>query len=864
MANIIASATGNFTVAGTWGAVDAASELNSSNSANYLDTTNRDSATFIPAAVAIDAVALRCYERAATPTGGGTFTVTLRNSTTSTDIQSVTVNYTDMHVSGAGWMLFKFGATHTPNGTDSYVIRCVASTAGSNVAFWVGSGSFNWSRKLRTTTTQAPSVNDHIMVCNEYTAAATFNTITVTMNNTAVTSWGPAVSGGFPDGIVVSGGGTLTWGTSGSTDYSFKYKGIFWIAGGGNVTVGTSGTPIPSTSTSDLWMDCASHGDTGILVEGGTFTHQGPTKANITLLTADAAAAATSFTCVSTTLWEVGDLICLAGTNKATADFNEERVLNTIPTATTFTITAGLTTARTFAAQYPAEVINKTQRCKIRGTSLSLCGWIRVIRTGVVLCRYAEMRFLGTGTTNKRGIDCQQATGGSVTVENCSMWEWHQDSIVFYTSGTSLGVNTGGNYNGIVIQSGSYFISGYTTQASSPLWSFDGNYTLGGSSAGWQLQFTSTNPSVFRNNRIAGNTSNTQPGIRFEFRNEGLLDFGGSAVAANWSGNVLHNCGIAGIHITYVSGLSFNADWPRIANLYLKDWLVYYNGRVADTSGIEVRGIVLIDPVFENLQTWGNGAGTAAGGFRVLAVPYTIVSDAVFINPSSGGSPISVAFDQTAFLNIQGGYFTARLEGGNLGVVATGRVAHSTSDLYLTLASGTVQIVCRNTKLSSTTPVSSISAANSDSTSVRVNRFGQTNGDHRSWFKRGTIKTDTVIFDTASPSERLTPNSASFKLVSSPRQHAVASGATKTVNARVRKSAVGDGTAYTGAQPRLMVRMNTEAGITSDTVLDTMTVAVGNWETLTGTTATVATDVVLEFFVDCDGTAGWVNVDDWS
>jgi hypothetical protein len=38
----------------------------------------------------------------------------------------------------------------------------------------------------------------------------------------------------------------------------------------------------------------------------------------------------------------------------------------------------------------------------------------------------------------------------------------------------------------------------------------------------------------------------------------------------------------------------------------------------------------------------------------------------------------------------------------------------------------------------------------------------------------------------------------------------------------------------------------------------------GQWQTLTYTTATFSNDGVAEFYVDCDGTTGWINVDDWS
>ena len=38
----------------------------------------------------------------------------------------------------------------------------------------------------------------------------------------------------------------------------------------------------------------------------------------------------------------------------------------------------------------------------------------------------------------------------------------------------------------------------------------------------------------------------------------------------------------------------------------------------------------------------------------------------------------------------------------------------------------------------------------------------------------------------------------------------------------------------------------------------------GQWEPLTYTTATFSSDGIAEFYVDCTGTAGWINIDDWN
>ena len=148
----------------------------------------------------------------------------------------------------------------------------------------------------------------------------------------------------------------------------------------------------------------------------------------------------------------------------------------------------------------------------------------------------------------------------------------------------------------------------------------------------------------------------------------------------------------------------------------------------------------------------------------------------------------------------------------------------------------------------------------------------QTSGQNKTWMRSGVLSLDTTLFNTASPSARLAPNQASPKLASAPLYSGrgfhkeVASGATSAVSVYVRKSATGSGDAasYDGNQPRLIVRRCVVAGITTDTVLATASGAAGSWEKLSGTTASVSEDCVLEFVVDCDGTAGWINVDDFA
>jgi hypothetical protein len=88
-------------------------------------------------------------------------------------------------------------------------------------------------------------------------------------------------------------------------------------------------------------------------------------------------------------------------------------------------------------------------------------------------------------------------------------------------------------------------------------------------------------------------------------------------------------------------------------------------------------------------------------------------------------------------------------------------------------------------------------------------------------------------------------------------------GSTATVKVWVRKSTAGDGAAYNGNEPRLILLLDTYTGYTSETVCDTMTASAGTWEQLTFTTAAISGNTAFSFVVDCDGTTGWINVDKW-
>jgi hypothetical protein len=147
---------------------------------------------------------------------------------------------------------------------------------------------------------------------------------------------------------------------------------------------------------------------------------------------------------------------------------------------------------------------------------------------------------------------------------------------------------------------------------------------------------------------------------------------------------------------------------------------------------------------------------------------------------------------------------------------------------------------------------------------VTSQRHDLVQDDNRWWEPAGEGRSDSVILHNTLITERLTPLSASLKLESSRVSINLKTTDTATVSVAVRESVVGDGTDYNGNRLRLVAKASLYAGLATDTVLDTATVASeGAWEALSGSISGMDRDTIIEFVVDGDGDAGWFNVGEW-
>lgn len=813
MATLFLNSSGNFTTAATWSLVDSTSFLNSETANTALTTSFVGSSTFTPGAITIDGIALKVFSRSASPTG--TMIIELFNNTLAASVAgtTVTINVSDIsNASSVGWVFFKFSAPVTLLVANLYSVRA-RTTSTAQVNLYRDGTAGNWSRCLRTTTTQAPAAADVLLLSGEYVSAGVNSTFTLTMDNTtSATTFGT---------VEVSSKSILRYGTAASTNYHLKLAGLVNLYADSLFEIGNSGTPIPSTSTASLEFANAVNVDFGIEARlASVFRTYGNAITQSALLAADASATATSLTTNVSTNWLNGNVIGLASTTRTAAE-TESKALTANAAGTTLTI-AALTNAHSGTSPTQAELINLTRNVKIFGTSLTLQTYINCVTTSIVDINNTELYFLGSNTTNKRGISVATSTG-TFNISGCALHD-------FGVSG-SLGVhaNSSANNNITVTNNNLYRIANnsiITTATSGTNCVYTGNIAMQNTTAGSTLLSFSDLVCTITNNIATGGVST---GILF-----GDIAFTSGTI----SGNIAHsNAGL---------GFSLSTITSQLSGI---------NGTILNstawrnnTTGMTLTNVLACQ--IDGYTSFGNnGIGLSFTGSVRNVTLKNLNCQAGTVLASTTGLGVS---SDTSDIIIENSVF------GNV-------TTHSTADVNITAANIYSEILFKNCLFGSTTEFLNINGTNSvPGSEWKSQRHDQTAGNHRTFKKYGTILIDTTIFNFGSPSARLTPNSASNKLEGSVLKIPVVSGTTASVSMWTRKSSVGDGTAYTGNQPRLILKANPAAGINSDVVLDTMTVATGIWEQLVGTTPVVTDNAVLEILVDCDGVAGWVNYDDFS
>lgn len=860
MAKRASIATGNFTAAGTWGLIDATmygqSETSQPVCATSYGTATR-SALYTPGAITVSHIGIKLANRTGTT---GTITVHIANNAhVEVAGTAVTINCADLPAAtntglNGGWHFFKLATPVTLAAATQYEVEAKTSSA-SQIQLHASATTNGLScALLDAATTGAPAAGDDLFVVGEYTGTGTSNSFTVTMDNTATTDFGSAPTAAnslLGPGIAICNKGTLTFGSTAATNYYLKVSNSVIVYSGGTFNIGTTGTPIPRDSTAVLEFDPAADGDYGLVVRNlGTFNAQGLSRTSgkdvvMCKLNTDEAAGQTTLGVDTDTGWLNGDDIVITSTTQ-TSTQGEKRTLNANANASDMTVSAGLTNAHSGTSPTQAEVLLLTRNVKIRSATSTLMAYVYCAPTSQVDIDWVEFSYLGENATNKRGIEVATTTGSfnmqystirdcedgmvytssaslnNLTISNNVFYNLTLSGIAFYitvaTSGTSLTITN--NYFATITGTG---ISLYDCGGT-----FTGNVVTGCSGAG--VSFNESNASY---GTVQNNTVHSCGSYGFILNSAATGSFiGTSDTIRTLSSFTIWRCVSGGFFTNSQAG-------SLMRNMVIDGFIFFGNGG---------RSIRLANP--------GGGAGTGAQYSNVVLTNITSNGDSTFattngieFGDNSASAPGYIIYENLRIIN------------NDFSTVSGIKTAH-TVDLEFTYPSiSHCSIYVENTKLGAATEVASGDyTALPKGSFIRFQKNDQTAGLHKTFSRYGTIIRETTTVHTGSQSFKMTPANATYKLESNSFYIAVANGATLTPSVYVYEDA-----SYNGARARLILKRNDAIGITSDTVIDTATASSdGAWEELTGTTDAATDDGVMEFIIDCDGTAGNLFVDSFT
>jgi hypothetical protein len=716
----------------------------------------------------------------------------------------------------------------------------------------------NIIRALVTTTNQAPAASDTLIVAGSYTGAGTSVPITVTMNDTSGTVYG---------NINISGKGTLTYGTSSSTNYRLVTSGSIGVSKSGSFLIGSTGSSFPATSTATVEFSLASAAGGFITVDGGVFAAYGDTgRIPNSKLAADVALGATATTISSSASgWKNGDLIAVPSTTRTAAD---AEVITLNADASGASLTHGAYAAAhggNSTTLVQATACNLTRNVKIFATTVANVTYITVNGDDPTLI-LNNVQMFGIGYTSPAvnsaiTMSTHLATNGTIDVQYCSI----------YQNPISLGIAA------VYVASNANFT----------LFNFKYNVVYGMATAFTTGIYSGANftspPTISYNCFIKSNTSGQVVSMydpRYNFNNNEInsstnasvyplflrltLATGTSYTIGNWDNNsVYSNAGVAGVVFSFYNnasvpismsgwrvwrnnapgitfwvtdasaGVMFATSTNLSAPVTLDSWYMFGNLTANIHFGMSTGPLVISNGIF-----WGGTTLTSNSCMVTSTAPFTTGSNAVkFITCTYGKDHLGNTSNFT----------TSILPAATLWALNYVSMYNCTFSGTETSGAG------RGGAIEG--PIGIISLKHNGAT-----------GSHKAFAQNSIISTDTTIYNVGTSSLRITPNSAAYRAFSPVVRIPVKSGNTCAVSVDVRRSATtsGDGSSYSGNQPRLMYHLNYLAGNTSETVGATATAAAGTWGTLTYTTPAVNEDCVLEFYVDCDGTVGWINVNNWS
>jgi hypothetical protein len=628
------------------------------------------------------------------------------------------------------------------------------------------------------------------------------------------------------------------------------------INNGGRYEIGSTTTPIPSAYTAIF--ECVGHANTdiGIVVwEGGTFLAHGANDRTIrTTLTGTTNAGSSTLTHNTVSGWATGDVIGVCSTSRnnyagSGTNQNEQRVIST-PGATSTVVSSAFTyqheggfspTGSGFT--FGAMVINLTRNVRIQGTTTTSTMAIYYGPAATLDVRYAQHRNWGGGDDPRRGYYIEGNTINTFRVQGCSFYDLraNQSAMVFYHRGSTGYVSCIDNV-------------AYGTGAN-----IDHFYFMG-------INLPAQNDVILTGNCCINFSGN-------QFR---LLD-ANVVCDDNWIGGCAAGFEIYSNNGNGLRSFQNNRSYTCNYFIYTNSYVGFVNqgGRAWRTREVslwhDAFGIhIVTKPNSNGRFAWEHVDYIAAGCSNVgaTATIYLRSSGHLIVRDSK------VYSDPSATVNYA--WANGSTHRGTTELINTvmGVTGYAFSSILAMRDNGDAKVIIDDCPISFTSSfiVDQYLLPYPQQTGVGIINYNAINGDNRTYKGQGTIQTDTTIYRTSAPSLRMTPLGDSRNTHRLTTEGLVGpfivqcpAGQFKTINVYIRKSVSGDGAAYNGLAPRLMLYPNyAGGGVSGLTVLATSVGAAGSWELLTGVTPSAIIDTTFEFYIDCTGSAGWVNVDDIS
>ena len=789
MATLLSIADGgNMMTASTWGVVEPTSFQGTPTVAlsTTLASVNQFTATAftLANAVTISGIALQLSGRVAAPTG--TFNVQLYNVTSATIVGQVTINIIDLpNSNGVGanhidWIYFKFASPTTTIAGNSYVIRFQTSVT-SQVSIYYTTSTTNVNRALVTTTTQAPVTGDALIIAGNYTSAGVNANTTVIMNDN-----GNIITGT----IWVSPKGIFKYLTS--TIGQLNLAGHIVIGVGGYFNIGTISAPIIVSAL--LVMVCTTALQYSIWVYG-TFTSYGLAKTISSKLASDVSSLATSCTTTTETQWNIGDYILIPSTSRTYTEY-DYLVLNANSSGTSISMSStSYNHGGNSTTKVQADIVNVFRNIQFLNNLNTARSSIQIFANAIVSFYYTKFQDFGTGTiiTNS-GICVNALTSGIGSFD-------FQGNVVTGSPGLTTGANCAMftiNDTATTISNNIFWSLGWTT--TTPTLSIfginDNNYIIGCLSSAQVLASTY----MGSNNVFSSNLNYCQTG----FYN-------------NATNNSFYSNSSYGLY--YAGGNAVN-------NTGMNNFKIWRNNTFGLFLGSSQGNKTTIN-TFDNIYAFGNTITNiaVAGGSRIVSK--ILFSNSYFYGGSTLVTPYSISLGNTItnidalyFNNCYFGYSDSSLTSSphTIAAIANPTMGQSVNFNNCYFNPTPIDINFSNTGISNTSVQAGFNST----------KHNGVTGSNRVWHNNGTLSTDLTIYNTTSPSLRMTPVTTSYKLPTTNNKIPVKAGQTCTIAVKVRKSTATDGTQYGGGVPRLMYVFNPIAGNLTETIAYNM-ISTSNW-----------------------------------